>query len=135
MATKNLTSVTHGSAIAGATRFTCSLTRTATPVVCGDGGMFADAVTTGGWECSATMEGVDKTNILAEEGGSPADLVAVHPASENGGTAKTITIANAVPHGYSEGTPEPGSPGVSSINFNCSSADGTTNPIAITTPA
>ena len=133
MATKNLTSVSHAAgAVAGATRFTCSMTRTSTPVVCGDGEIFASAVTTGGWEVTATMEGRDKENIQGLEGAASGQIIAAHPASDNGGTAKTFTIENGVPNGYSESTPEPGSPGTSAITFNCSSADGTTPIIVIT---
>jgi len=134
MSTKNLTSVSHAaSGVAGATRFTCSMTRPANPVVCGDGEVFASAVTTGGWEVSATMEGRDKENIQALEGAASGALVAAHPASDNtSGTAKTFTIQNAIPNGYSESTPEPGSPGTSAITFNCSSADGTTAILVIT---
>jgi hypothetical protein len=133
MSTKNITSATHNAAaVAGITRFTCSLSRTVTPVVCGDGQVFADAATTGGWDVSATLEGVDRINLQALEGDSAASLVVVHPASDGGGTAKTFTITGTVPHGYSETTPEPGNPGDASINFNSFSSDGTTNPITIT---
>jgi len=133
MSTKSLTSVSHAAgAVAGATRFTCSMTRAATPVVCGDGEVFASAVTTGGWEVTATLEGRDKENIQSLEGAASGQIIAAHPASDNGGTAKTFTIENGVPNGYSESTPEPGEPGTSSINFNCSSADGSTAIIVIT---
>ena len=134
MATKCVTSVSHAaSGIAGATRFTCSMTRSATPVTCGDAEVFASAVTTGGWEVTATMEGRDKENLQGLEGNASGQLIAAHPASDNtSGTAKTFTIENAVPNGYAETTPEPGEPGTSSISFNCSSADGSTAIIVIT---
>ena len=132
MATKSVSSVTHNSvAVAGCTRFTCSLTRTATPVVCGDGEVFASGITTGGWECSASIDCTDPMNAYALEGDAPASLVAVCPASDNGGTAKTFTITLAVPNGFSDNVPEPGSPATSSINFNCSSTNGTAAAVSI----
>ena len=132
MATKNVTSCIHGSTtITGVTRFTCSLRRSVAPVHYDDES-YAQGAAMDGWVCEGSIEGVDFDQLAAVEGNSIATLTVICGAADDGGTAKTFVILDALPYGFQFNAGDPGTPATGTISYTAVSADGSTSPLAIT---